>query len=181
MSTVITPLSGVNKPLKGIAFIVMATFLFSSHDTLSKYLSGIYPIIMVVWVRYVVHTLLMACIFMPSAGLRVLRTKRPGLQALRAACLLGTSLLFTSGLMYSPGRGHGGKLPCAVAGDCIVSAVAQGACHPRPMDCGAGGFQRGIDHRPSGGRTVHARRAAAAGLGDVLCLLSTADPAGGNP
>jgi len=102
MSTVSTPLSGVNKPLKGIAFIVMATFLFSSHDTLSKYLSGIYPIIMVVWVRYVVHTLLMACIFMPSAGLRVLRTKRPGLQALRAACLLGTSLLFTSGLMFIP-------------------------------------------------------------------------------
>jgi drug/metabolite transporter (DMT)-like permease len=102
MSTPSTPLSGVNQPLKGIAFIVLATFLFSSHDTLSKYLSGIYPIIMVVWVRYLVHTLLMAGIFMPSAGLRVLRTKRPGLQALRAACLLGTSLFFTSGLMFIP-------------------------------------------------------------------------------
>lgn len=102
MSTPSTPLSGVNQPLKGIALLVLATFLFSSHDTLSKYLSGFYPIIMVVWVRYVVHTLLMACIFMPSAGLRVLRTKRPGLQALRASCLLGTSLFFTTGLMYIP-------------------------------------------------------------------------------
>jgi drug/metabolite transporter (DMT)-like permease len=102
MSTTSTPLSGVNQPLKGIALILLATFLFSSHDTLSKYLSGIYPIMMVVWVRYVVHTALMACIFMPSSGLRVLRTKRPGLQALRAACLLGTSLLFTSGLMFIP-------------------------------------------------------------------------------
>lgn len=102
MSTPSTPLSGVNQPLKGIALLVLATFLFSSHDTLSKYLSGFYPIIMVVWVRYVVHTLLMACIFMPSAGLRVLRTKRPGLQALRAGCLLGTSLFFTTGLMYIP-------------------------------------------------------------------------------
>ncbi|MDE1194339.1 EamA family transporter [Pseudomonas sp. Bc-h] len=102
MSTTSTPLSGVNQPLKGIALIVLATFLFSTHDTLSKYLSGIYPIMMVVWIRYVVHTALMACIFMPSAGLRVLRTKRPGLQALRAACLLGTSLLFTSGLMFIP-------------------------------------------------------------------------------
>ncbi|MEQ7921556.1 DMT family transporter [Xanthomonas sp. WHRI 1810A] len=102
MSTPSTPLSGVNQPLKGIAFIVLATLLFSSHDTLSKYLSGFYPIIMVVWVRYLVHTLLMACIFMPSAGLRVLRTKRPGMQALRAACLLGTSLLFTTGLMFIP-------------------------------------------------------------------------------
>lgn len=102
MSTVSTPLSGVNQPLKGISLIVLATLLFSTHDTLSKYLSGIYPIIMVVWVRYVLHTLLMAGIFMPSAGLRVLRTKRPGLQALRATCLLGTSLLFTSGLMFIP-------------------------------------------------------------------------------
>ena len=62
MSTPSTPLSGVNQPLKGIALLILATLLFSSHDTLSKYLSGFYPIIMVVWVRYVVHTLLMACI-----------------------------------------------------------------------------------------------------------------------
>lgn len=102
MSTASTPLSGVNQPLKGIGFILLATFLFASHDTLSKYLSGFYPIILVVWARYVVHTLLMACIFMPSAGLRVLRTKRPGLQALRALALLGTSLLFTSSLMFIP-------------------------------------------------------------------------------
>lgn len=102
MSSVSTPLSGVNEPLKGISLIVLATLLFATHDCLSKYLSGIYPVIMVVWVRYVVHTLLMAGIFMPSAGLRVLRTKRPGLQALRATCLLGTSLLFTTGLMFIP-------------------------------------------------------------------------------
>lgn len=102
MSTASTPLSGVNQPLKGIALIVLATLLFSTHDTLSKYLSGFYPIVMVVWVRYVVHTVLMACIFMPSAGLRVLRTKRPKLQVMRALCLLGTSLFFTTGLMFIP-------------------------------------------------------------------------------
>lgn len=97
-----TPLSGVNHPLKGIALIVLATFLFASHDAISKYLSGFYPIILIVWARYVVHTLLMAGIFLPQSGLRVLRTKRPGLQVLRALCLLGTSLFFTSGLMYIP-------------------------------------------------------------------------------
>ena len=32
----------------------------------------------------------------------MLRTKRPGLQAMRAGCLLGTSLFFTTGLMYIP-------------------------------------------------------------------------------
>ncbi|WP_437882796.1 DMT family transporter [Pseudomonas sp. LRF_L74] len=97
-----TSLSGVNKPLMGIALVVFATFLFSSHDALSKYLSGIYPVVMVVWVRYVVHTVLMAGIFMPQSGLRVLRTRRPLLQALRAICLLGCSLFFTTGLLFIP-------------------------------------------------------------------------------
>ena len=52
--TVSTPLSGVNHPFKGILLIVLATFLFSSHDALSKYLAGFYPIVMVVWARYLV-------------------------------------------------------------------------------------------------------------------------------
>lgn len=96
------PLSGTNHPFKGIALMVVATFMFASHDAMSKYLSGFYPIILIVWARYLVHTLLMAGIFLPQSGLRVLRTKRPGLQVLRALCLLGVSLLFTSGLMFIP-------------------------------------------------------------------------------
>ncbi|EJT82729.1 hypothetical protein PPS11_44678 [Pseudomonas putida S11] len=82
--------------------MVVATFLFASHDALSKFLGGLYPIIMVVWARYVVHTLLMAGIFLPKAGLNVLRTRRPLLQTLRALSLLSTSLLFTTGLQYLP-------------------------------------------------------------------------------
>jgi len=97
-----TPLSGVNQPLRGIALVVGATFLFASHDALSKFLGGLYPIVMVVWARYVVHTLLMAGIFLPKAGLNVLRTRRPVLQTLRALSLLSTSLLFTTGLQYLP-------------------------------------------------------------------------------
>ena len=100
--TVSTPLSGVNQAFKGIVLILVATFLFSSHDALSKYLSGFYPIIMVVWARYLVHTLLMAGIFLPRSGLRVLRTKRPLWQLARALCLLGTSLFFTTALLYIP-------------------------------------------------------------------------------
>lgn len=97
-----TPLSGVNQPLRGIALVVVATFLFASHDALSKFLGGLYPIIMVVWARYLVHTLLMAGIFLPKAGVAVLRTRRPVLQTLRALSLLSTSLLFTTGLQYLP-------------------------------------------------------------------------------
>ena len=100
--TLPTPLSGVNQPLKGILLIVTATALFSSHDALSKYLSGFYPVVMVVWARYLVHTVLMAGIFLPQSGLRVLRSKRPLLQVLRAICLLGSGLFFTYGLLFIP-------------------------------------------------------------------------------
>ena len=101
-SSISTPLCGVNHPFKGILLVVVATFLFSSHDALSKYLCGFYPVVMVVWARYVIHTLLMAGIFLPQSGMRVLRTKRPLLQLMRALCLLGTSLLFTGALLFIP-------------------------------------------------------------------------------
>ena len=94
---------GAEQPIKGIALICLAVLLFASHDTLSKYLSGFYPIVMVVWARYVVHTVLMLMIFVPRTGFSaVVRTKRPGLQLLRALCLIGTSLFFTTGLRYIP-------------------------------------------------------------------------------
>ncbi|MEE3632639.1 MULTISPECIES: DMT family transporter [Pseudomonas] len=95
-------LGDVTRPLKGIVLVVVATFLFASHDALSKYLSGFYPILWVVWARYLVHTLLMMAIFLPQSGLRLLRTRRPALQALRALCLLATSLLFTTALQFIP-------------------------------------------------------------------------------
>ncbi|WP_397458088.1 DMT family transporter [Pseudomonas asplenii] len=91
------------QPMRGIALICLAVLLFASHDAMSKYLSGFYPIVMVVWARYVVHTLLMLVVFVPRSGFSaVVRTKRPGLQLLRALCLIGTSLLFTTGLRYIP-------------------------------------------------------------------------------
>jgi len=94
---------GAEQPIKGIALICLAVLLFASHDTLSKYLSGFYPVVMVVWARYVVHTLLMLVIFVPRSGFSVVvRTQRPGLQFLRALCLIGTSLLFITGLRYIP-------------------------------------------------------------------------------
>lgn len=97
-----TSLNAAQQPLRGMLLMVVATLLFASHDVLSKYLSGFYPVMLVIWVRYLVHTLLMMGIFLPQSGLRILRTRRPLLQVARALCLLGTSLLFISGLQYIP-------------------------------------------------------------------------------
>ncbi|SEQ75562.1 Permease of the drug/metabolite transporter (DMT) superfamily [Azotobacter beijerinckii] len=90
------------RPLLGIGQIVLATALFAGHDTLSKHLGGIYPVVMVVWARYAVHSLLMLGLFAPRHGRALLRSRRPGLQLARALCLLGSSLLFTAGLRFIP-------------------------------------------------------------------------------
>ncbi len=99
-STSLLPAS--DQTLRGILLICAAVFLFASHDGLSKFLSGFYPIVMVVWARYLVHTLLMVAVFVPRNGLAVIRSRRPLMQLARALCLIGTSLFFTTGLRYLP-------------------------------------------------------------------------------
>jgi len=95
-------LSIQSRPLAGIMLMLLATFMFASHDALSKYLAEFYPIVMVIWVRYLIHTALMAAWFLPKSGLTILCSKRPILQVLRALCLLATSLLFICGLLFIP-------------------------------------------------------------------------------
>jgi drug/metabolite transporter (DMT)-like permease len=86
----------------GIFQVVVAIMLFSGHDLCSKYLVGLYPVIMVVWARYTVHTLMMLVVFAPRHGAALVKTSRPRLQVVRAFSLLGSSLFFTSGLHYIP-------------------------------------------------------------------------------
>lgn len=94
--------SAADNPAKGMLLIVVATFLFASHDAISKYLTGFYPVILVIWTRYFVHTFLMAAIFLPKNGIQVLRTRSLRFQVLRAVFLLSTSFFFTSSLLFIP-------------------------------------------------------------------------------
>lgn len=96
------PVSPSSRPLVGVACVVLATFLFASHDAISKYLSVFYPIVMIVWVRYGVHGLLMMGIFLPKHGWSLLRTQKPALQLVRALCLLVTTAAFATGLKFLP-------------------------------------------------------------------------------
>ena len=95
-------MSTTSKPLYGVLFILCAGLLLASHDGVSKYLTEIYALIMVIWLRYFVQTLAMAFLFFPKMRWAILRTRRPWLQLLRAISLLSISLLFISGLRYIP-------------------------------------------------------------------------------
>ena len=95
-------MSTTSKPLYGILLVLCAGLLLASHDGISKYLTQIYPLIMVIWLRYFVQTVAMILLFFPKMRWTILRTRRPWLQLLRAISLLSISLLFIAGLRYIP-------------------------------------------------------------------------------
>lgn len=95
-------MSTSSKPLLGVLLVLFAGSMLATHDGFSKYLTQSYPIIMVVWLRYLIQTLVMALLFAPKMRWTLLQTRRPWLQLLRSISLLAVSLLFISGLRYIP-------------------------------------------------------------------------------
>lgn len=92
----------MSRPLKGILLTCAAVFAFASLDSLSKYLTAFNSVLMILWVRYLAQTCLLAAWQLPRHGLRVLRVNCPGLQVLRGLSLLSISLFFLFALRYLP-------------------------------------------------------------------------------
>ena len=89
-------------PFKGVLFILAAVFLFAGSDALSKYLTQFYPVVLVLWVRYVVHVLLMLIALRPKSIASLFETANPKLQLVRGLCMACTNLLFISALRFIP-------------------------------------------------------------------------------
>ncbi len=92
----------IEHPKKGILFICAAVFLFASSDALSKYLTNFYPVVMVLWVRYIVHVLLILAALRPPSLKTLITTHNPKLQIIRGLCMANTNLMFISALHYIP-------------------------------------------------------------------------------
>lgn len=75
---------------------------FSILETTAKYLSRSYPVPMLVWWRYAVHTLLMLLLLTPRMGTELVRTGQFGGQFVRAALLMGSTLFNFSALSFLP-------------------------------------------------------------------------------
>ncbi|MEE9209420.1 MAG: DMT family transporter [Kiloniellales bacterium] len=88
-------------PGRGILWMLATAFCFVSMDALAKYLSQSYPVLQVVWARYVFHLLILALVLGPRLP-RVARTGRLGLQFLRSLFLLGATGLFFAALSFIP-------------------------------------------------------------------------------
>jgi drug/metabolite transporter (DMT)-like permease len=89
-------------PLRGIALIIGATVFLSCSDALAKYLSLTLPAIEIAWIRFLMFLLILIPVVATSQPKTVLRSARPGLQALRGLALVLASIFFISGLRYLP-------------------------------------------------------------------------------
>jgi drug/metabolite transporter (DMT)-like permease len=82
--------------------MLLSTAFFGCLDTLSKVLVAHYPAAAVVWLRYVLQTLVMMAIFLPRMGLGLVRTSSPGIQIARGLMQNFSATLFVVALYYMP-------------------------------------------------------------------------------
>jgi drug/metabolite transporter (DMT)-like permease len=94
--------SAHDRPFRGIALILASTVFLGTSDVTAKYLSTTLPSIEIAWIRFLVFGLIMFPSMVPGSPLYALPSGRRGLQLMRGAALLGSSLLFISGLRYFP-------------------------------------------------------------------------------
>jgi drug/metabolite transporter (DMT)-like permease len=99
MSAAPVPASASTSRLRGVALMVAGTALFACGDVIAKQLTQTLDPVSIAWLRYVVFALLVLPFALRGGRLR---SKRPGLQILRGLGMLGSALIFMTGLVFLP-------------------------------------------------------------------------------
>lgn len=88
--------------MTGVLLQISALLLFVVMDTLLKLLAGDFPVLQIIWARFLFAFLTVAIALRLSMGRIPWRSRAPGLQALRSLLLAGCSILFTAALAHIP-------------------------------------------------------------------------------
>ncbi|WP_137701667.1 DMT family transporter [Marimonas lutisalis] len=91
-----------NRPAAGIVMIVLAMTAISVNDMLVKQLSGGYPLHEIVLIRSGVGILFSLMMVQYEGGWRILKTRTPGLHALRGFLIVISNLTFFAALAVIP-------------------------------------------------------------------------------
>lgn len=90
------------RPLVGIALVVVATLCFAIGDTITKYLAALYPVPVIMAVRYAVNLVLLVAIFWPGMRSRLWAADRFWLVIARGLCLAAASASMGLALRLMP-------------------------------------------------------------------------------
>lgn len=85
----------------GVFWMLITAFFFVCVHATGKFLLTRYPVVQVVWGRYVFHLLLALLILAPHLK-RVLRTSSLKLQLLRSTFMLGSTTFYFAGVQFLP-------------------------------------------------------------------------------
>ncbi|GAA5234764.1 DMT family transporter [Verticiella sediminum] len=99
--------SPLGNPFAAIGCVLLSQWCLSTLDTSGKWVmqTGL-TILVLSWVRYVVHLVLVLSLALPSRGMALLRSQNPRAQIVRGGAMLLATLMFFSSLQ---------RLPVAVA------------------------------------------------------------------
>ena len=86
----------------GIAFILLGVLAISVNDMLIKFLSGGYPLHQMVFTRSAIAILFSLILVQIEGGWRILRTRTPGLHALRGLLIVIANMSFFAALAVLP-------------------------------------------------------------------------------
>lgn len=95
-------MSDAPHPLRGILLMLAAVLCFALLDATAKHLAAKFPVPMLVWARYTLHCVLMLIFLAPSMRWKLVATRRPWLQTIRALMLVGVTGLNIAALHYLP-------------------------------------------------------------------------------
>ncbi|HBP28509.1 MAG: DMT family transporter [Advenella sp.] len=97
------PTSPISSPLPGILSLLVAMSVLSMLDATGKWLMSVgVPLLILCWVRYSVHLILVTSIIIPARGWQILKTKKPVEQLLRGVFMLTSTMVFFTTLRYLP-------------------------------------------------------------------------------
>ena len=92
-----------DRVLRAILSTILAMACFACLNAMSKTLSTSgYPVIQVIWARYVFAFVFMLAIFLPRSGRQLFAIRRLWTQVLRGLLLFFSSYLFFHGVVYLP-------------------------------------------------------------------------------
>jgi len=93
----------MTRPLIGIGLLYLSTWFLSLLDATGKWVMALgVSLIFMTWVRYLVHLLIVATLFLPSHGLSIFQSKQPMMQILRGIVMFVSTLSFFTALSYLP-------------------------------------------------------------------------------
>ena len=88
--------------LCSILAILFSVACFSVLNAISKTLTQHYPVVQVIWARYVFAFVFMMALFLPRSGLALFRWHNVGSQVVRGLLLFFSSFLYFHGIVYLP-------------------------------------------------------------------------------